>query len=406
MATSGRSAWEKYFRGRGDIPTATKKHTQVFDVDIDSKKIDEVPAGTTIVYVKAKQYESKAVVKYVKNKKEIVGRIKFDDIAKPGVKASLAVSLKPQAFNVGETKYSFAIYRKIVSDSIAERKDLSGHLRTYLQLLFDYYSGGISSEQKIIKLFENVKDDLPLNDINKDFGEVLGPVAILNKGLLQSKKILINKGSTKIYVPLRPNEPLMDYGLIQGDKTFTISAKSGSTTNVVKPQDILSLLAKDPKKIKKWSNTKQYKLLQILSENSILIGPVKAIAEFYPNLISKSAAESFSAQGYDKKGFANFFSKIIYFKNNKNPTPNEIMYECEKILQDASKNGDLKLIEIFTDAIENQVIYVKFEINKKGLGDWSVTTSDDLKKVKDSRPVFLRSKNGYTRASDRMGIQI
>ena len=251
-----------------------------------------------------------------------------------------------------------------------------------------------------------VKDEIPLNDINKDFGEVLGPVAILNQGLLQNKKISLSKGSTKIYVPSRPNEPLMDYGLIQGDKTYIISAKSGTTTNVVKPQDILSLLAKDPKKVKKWAKTKQYRLLQILSENSILVGPVKAVAEFYPDLISKSAADSFSSKDYDKKGFAKFFSKTLYFKDKKDPTPNEIMYECEKIIQDESKNGDLKLADIFSDAIENQVIYVKFEINKRGLGDWSVTTSDDFKNIKDHRPVYLRSKNGYTRASDRMGIQI
>ena len=32
MATSGAAAWQKYFRGKGDIETRLKKDSEVFDV--------------------------------------------------------------------------------------------------------------------------------------------------------------------------------------------------------------------------------------------------------------------------------------------------------------------------------------------------------------------------------------
>lgn len=289
---------------------------------------------------------------------------------------------------------------------IESRKDLSAETRTYLSALFDYHSGGSTTKQKLMKIFQGVKDSVPLNDINKDFGEVLGPVAILEQELFRKNKIILNKGAARIYVPARPNEPLMDYAIYNGDKQYTISAKSGTTTNVVKPPDILSLLSKDAKKLKKWSKTKEYRILQILAQESIILGPIKAISEIYPNLISPAAAASVLGKSYDKKGFANFISKNEYLKSKKDPTVNEIMYECEKMLQKQTKDQTFDMTELFADAIENQVFYVKFGIDSSGVGDWSVIVSDDIRKSKSGSVVYLRSKNGYTRASDRMGIQV
>jgi hypothetical protein len=406
MASSGQAAWTKYFQGKGNIPTVMKKSSPVYDNEKINQKIADITAGTKVTYLASKKFESKATVEYVVNRKTIIGRVPFDNIAKPGVKASGAASLKPQAFGVGEQKYSFSVYRRTVMESIESRKDLSAETRTYLLALFDYHSGGSINKQKLTKIFQGVKDSVPLSDINKDFGEVLGPVAILDQELFRKNKIILNKSGAKIYVPARPNEPLMDYAIYNGDKQYTISAKSGTTTNVVKPPDILSLLSKDAKKLKKWSKTKEYRILQILAQESIILGPIKAISEIYPNLILPAAAASVSGKSYDKKGFANFISKNEYLKSKKDPTVNEIMYECEKMLQKQTKDQTFDMTELFADAIENQVFYVKFGIDSSGVGDWSVIVSDDIRKSKSGSVVYLRSKNGYTRASDRMGIQV
>lgn len=406
MASSGQAAWSKYFQGKGDIETIVKKNSPVYDMSKPNQKIGDISAGTKVLYLKSKNFEVKAAIEYVVNRKKVSGRIPFDNLAKPGVKASGSASLKPQAFGIGEQKYSFSTYKKIIKDSIDSREDLSAETRSYLSALLDYHSGGSTSKMKVMKIFQNVKSSVALNDVNKDFGEVLGPVAILEQGLFRANKILLNKGSSRIFVPLRPNEPLMDYAIISGNKQYTISAKSGTTTNVVKPPDIISLLSKDAKKLKKWSKTKEFRILQTLAQESILTGPVKAISEVYPNLISAEAAASFTGKSYDKKLFLKFINQNDYLKTKKDPTPNEIMYECEKLLQQRTKDQTFDMTEIFADAIENQVFYVKFEIDSTGVGKWDVIVSEDIRKTKSGSVVYLRSKNGYTRASDRMGIQV
>lgn len=406
MASSGRAAWVKYFQGKGNIETVVKKNSPLYDTSNPNKKIGDVSAGTKVTYVASKTFDPKASVEFVLNRKKITGRVPFDNLAKPGVKSSGAASLKPQAFGIGDQQYIFSTYKKTVSDTIESRKDLSAESRTYLSALFDYHSGGTTSKQKITKIFQQVKDNIPLGDINKDFGEVLGPVAILNQNLFSKVEINLNKGSSKIYVPLRPNEPLMDYAIITNQKKYIISAKSGTTTNVVKPADIIALLQKNPKTLKKWQNTDQFKILNTLAVESALVGPVKAVSQIYPNLISAAAANSFSNEGYDKEKFSKFISQNQYLKNKKNPTPNEIMYECEKILKEKTQDRTFDMSKLFADAIENEVFYVKFELDKTGVGEWELIVSEDIRKIKSGNVVYLRSKNGYTRASDKMGIQV
>lgn len=406
MSSSGQAAWIKYFQGKGEIETIMKKTSPVYDMTNQNQKIADVSAGTKVLYMSTKKFESKAAIEYTVNRKKISGRVPFDNIAKPGIKSSGAASLKPQAFGVGEQKYLFSTYKSTIQKSIETRKDLSPELRSYLAVLLDYHAGGSTSKQKIQNLFQQVKSSIPLNDINKDFGEVIGPIAILEQGLFRKSKLSLNKGSSRIYVPSRPNEPLMDYAIISGDRQYTISAKSGTTTNVVKPPDILTLLAKNPKKLKVWSKTKEYMILQTLAQESIMMGPVKAVSQIYPNLIPANAIDSFSNKGYDKKLFAKFISQNEYLKTKKDPTPNEIMYECEKMLQQKTKDQTFDMTELFADAIENEVFYVKFELDASGIGNWDVIISEDIRKTKSGSVVYLRTKNGYTRASDRMGIQV
>lgn len=405
MASTGQSAWTKYFQGKGDIETTLKKTSPMFDASEPTKKLSgEIAAGTAITYISAVSYEQRALIQYKTGSKYSIVRVPFDNISKPGVKSSGAASLKPQAFGVLDKTYSFQDYVKTVSSMIDSRKDLTPGVKSYLGALFDYYAGGKTKKEEVTKIFSRVRAQLPINDINKDFGEVLGPVAIYSQQLLKVKKITVSK-NLQIYVPARPNEPLMDYRVVDGKRKFTISAKSGTTTNVVKPTDIINLL-QHHKDIQKLKATKEYKVLKILADNSILLGPIRAVSAIYPNLIKPLAAQRTDGKNFDVSGFAGFINTNDYLQTKKNLTMNEIMYECEKMLQNDSKTGLLNMNEIFGKAIEKQVIYIKFELNSSGLGDWGVTASDDITGVKAQSRVYLRTKNGYTRASDRMGIQI
>lgn len=400
MASSGATAWAKYFKGKSEFTTKMKKDSTMYD--IDGKRLGVIPAGTEIIYMGEKTYDSKPIVKAKKNNKFVMIRVAFDSIAKPGVKASGAVSLKPQAFGVVDTiKYSPEAYYKLIKEQISERKDLNPDLRVYLDALLDNTCKKIP-DSRLSAIYKKVSSDLPINDIKKDFGEVLGPLAIKHRKILEPKGIKISP-SMRIEVPLRPNEPLMDYAVYNGTKKYVISAKSGETTNVVKPNDIIDLLKKDPKKIKKWSNTKEYGVLSMLAENSILFGPIKAVSYLKPKLISKEAVSE--EKSFNATKVAKFINDNDYLSTKKSPTTNEIMYECEKEIQNASKRGELDINAIFSDAIENMVIYVKFDISSSGVSEWDVVVSSDIKKVAAKR-AFLRTKNGYTRASDRMGVQI
>jgi hypothetical protein len=399
MASSGRTAWTKYFQGRGDLPTTMKKEAGTYDAETGKKKTGTIKAGTAVVYLSTKTYEQRALVKV--GKKNV--RVPFDSIAKPGVKASGAASLKPQAFGVRDKKYSYNEYVKLVKESIEERTDLSAPLRTYLAALFSHYTDGKTTKIQLKKIYSEVSGSIPINDINKDFGEVVGPVACITKKLLLDKNVKLDK-NTKIYMPERPNEPLMDYGLYKGSKQYTISAKSGKTTNVVKPGDILNLLKINPAKVKKWSKTKEYKLLEMLSESSIINGAPRAVAAMYPGLVDMKAATEMTKTDYDVAGFQQFINTNEYL-SKRTPTSNEIMYECEKMIQKQTKNGDLNMNAIFSDAIEEQVLYIKFEVGD-GSGKWGVIASDDIKEINTYGRAYLRTKNGYTRASDRMGVQV
>lgn len=403
MATSGAAAWQKYFRGKGDIETRLKKDSEAFDAISKSKLSFKLLNGTEVTYLKAPAYDSKAIVRTKIKGKFVTVRVPFDNIAKPGVKSSGAASLKPQAFGVKDTiKYAPAAYYTLIKNGISERKDLDPSIKVYLNALLDHSCNKLK-DQNLSAIYSKVESDLPLNDIKKDFGEVIGPLAIYHKKLLTDKGISVSQ-NMKIEVPLRPNEPLMDYSISEGTKKYIISAKSGETTNVVKPPDILMLIDKDPAKLKKWKNTKEYKVLKVLSENSVLIGPIKAVSYMMPTLIKES--DSITEQNFKISQVAGFANKNEYLKSKKNPTINEVMYECEKYIKDASVSGDLDINGIFADAIRNAVIYVKFDVNTRGIGEWDVIVSDDIKKLKQGKKAFLRTKNGYTRAADRMGVQI
>ena len=315
------------------------------------------------------------------------------------------IDLKPQAFGVKEdSRYSFNNYVDLVLKNMKERTDLGDETKIYLNALFQYHAGTMTKEEVVTAYTE--APILPEPEINKDFGETIGPLGILKYQLLAPIGIRLSKSMMKIWMPERPNEPLLDYMIIVGNEELKVSAKTGATkaTNTVKPGDILTLLHLNKDKVAKWRNHEQYKVLSILGDHSIVDGPIFTAAHLKVPGVTKAGAESIQkyVDNYDELLFADFIVKSPYLaKLHKKPTSTEIMYECEKAVQKISETR-LNFNEIFRDAIANQVVYVKFHItgsNPEGI--WSMVSSEDFK----SKRVIIRSKNGYTRKKDRMGIQ-
>jgi hypothetical protein len=409
MATTGTAAWSKYFNTGKDIPSVLKKTSKVFDFKTN-QPVGNLDAGTEIVFITSKAFDKHPPVLVGRK----IVRVEFDKIAKPGVRSSTAASLKPQAFGVKDTEYTFKNYAKLIRESIEERKDLTSSVRAYLTALIEYCDDPSEKNKVNLKKFYSSAKTVPVADIVKDFGEVAGPFGVLSNKLIKG----LNESNTAVFIPARPNEPLMDYSVIDTIKNrrYIISAKSGTTSNVVKPGDIINLLNKIPAKKTKWQRTTQYKVLEILSGASILYGPIlvaayltgKGFKEF--GGITQKAADDFiakakgsSSTAYNKSLFATFISGNEYLKKKKSPTANEIMYECEKAIGNLSKTVKLDFTKLFRDAVDEQVYYIKFSLDNTGVPEFDLI-GDTPEEVKSK--VFLRSKNGYTRASDRIGIQI
>jgi hypothetical protein len=386
MASSGAQALAKYYQGKGDIPTTVK--TAGSALDLDGKATGtQLAAGTPVLVLKTTEYDSRPQIRVSIGGRAQTVRFKFDALVKPGNKASAATSLKPQAFDVVTSNpIQLSEYLRRSKAAAEERTDLDGPLKSYLLLLLDYWGGRSAAKAKILPLYQKIQNDIPINDVNKDFGEVLGPLAVLKHNILagtgHEKDINATSG---IFIPARPNEPLMDYKV----GPVVISAKSGTTTNTVKPADIIDLLAKKPALLRKYKPTAEFQILTMLNENSILDGPIVA------------------AKYLLGKKYASWKSNNAYLKGKKGKeTDNELMYECEKYLQNESKTGGLNFTKLFADAIKGNVVYVKFEVDASGIGKFQSIVSKDLLSLAQGKRPYLRGKNGYTRASDRMGIQI
>lgn len=386
MASSGAAAWAKHYQGKGDLATTIKKTGNTYDANGRAQST-QLEAGTPCIVLASTVYDSKPQIRVMIGGRQQVVRFKFDDITKPGNRSSGAASLKPQAFNViTTTPIQLSEYKKRALAALDERTDLDGPLKGYLAQLIEYWSGNNAAKTKAAKIWTAIQNNIPINDINKDFGEVLGPLAVIKHNILagtgHEKEVNATSG---IYIPARPNEPLMDYKV----GNIVISAKSGVTTNTVKAQDILNLLHKRPAIERKYKPTDEWQVLNILAANSTKAGPI-------------SAARIMLGDKYNAWERNN-----TYLKSKKGKfTDLELMYECEKYLQAESKTGRLNFTKLFADAIKGNVVYVKFALDQTGVGKFEAIVSQDVLKAATGARPFLRSKNGYTRAADKLGIQI
>ena len=382
----GPEAWAKYYQGQGNIETTIKTDGLAFTEDGRPSGVS-LARGTPVTVLAMTAYETRPRIMVKRNGTAQTFRFPLDSLVKPGKRSSGAASLKPQAFGVVGPALAPAVYKKRVLEVLEERTDLAGPVKSYLALLVDYWGGNDAAKPALVKLYAQVRDQVSVADVNKDFAEVLGPLAIVHRGVLD--RVGLSRAITaqsSIYIPARPNEPLMDYKV--GD--LVISAKSGTPSNTVKPQDILMLLAKRPEILRQHQNTKEYKILQTLAERSVMEGPLPAIeillgGERQYVDWSDSLAES---PQYRYRGLP-----IL-----------EKIYLAEQYISKESKSGSLNYTNLFADAIHNSVVYVKFKLDASGLGQFEVIVADDFRKVATGARPWLRSKGRGSK--ERLGIQI
>ena len=98
----------------------------------------------------------------------------------------------------------------------------------------------------------------------------------------------------------------------------------------------------------------------------------------------------------------------VYMDNNNIPpnerTPIGVLYNIEKKIARLTKvDTKLKFNQLFADAVHNQIIYIKFQVNKSnGRPEWKLETSSDFT---ESKGIHLRSKTTKNRLTDKIGVQ-
>lgn len=300
-------------------------------------------------------------------------------------KVAGALILKPGLFGNGKLKIvdediPFSQYYNRVVSCINATEKLSDEQKEVLLSIVDHTrTNTAASKAKMTKVLRTLGNTLQINTINNDFGEILGPIAIQANGLLP-----IDYKSAVVKVPGRSNEPLLDYKITDKNKEYKISAKSGTTTNTLKPGDVISLVEADKSLAKKWKKTPQFKVLEILNEGTTKQGPIDAAVWLKNN-------------GYEKE-----FSWL-----KKSTYSEEARQKAEDSIVRISRES-LDFTPIFKDATESKVYYVKFRMSMTGDTEWKLveTPKDKKEEKKTEKRVTFRSKNFVGRAKDKLGFQV
>ena len=393
-------------------------------------------------------------------------RIDLDRLVKPGAGGgSFSGRLKPQKVGLDETHYTYQQATDTIVDTIIDKNTIPADVKSYLLALFWYtcgwrghktsqFPGGISTPE-LKKARAGIPDDvwkMWKSTIQNDFGEVLGPFALYSYTLMNTasyNKIDIPK-TCRIWWPKRPNERLLDFGifLTATDTTkemMRFSSKAGDgATNTVKSEDVTGLLKE--KRNKKWDSKPQYKIFQLLSDNSPTVGPVLA-ANFL--MSTKTSLKNI----YDWPGakVANAFARDATAANSTNPyknwrdwqrfaqnnagggawgrdgnplrnalsnkkiksisslTKENIRYACEVILRNQCVEGAaVSMNRIFADAIRGKVWYIKFKLGDNGIPTgmwqntgWTVERDNDYAVSGD---VCFRTQNQLGSQKGKIGI--
>jgi hypothetical protein len=224
MATTGKAAWEKYFKGNGDVDTLVKKAADIYDIAANSKVIGNLAQGQKITFLEVRDYDPKPVIAYEAGGKKYKARIKFDMLQKPGVRSSSDPNnvktignkvLTPDGLGLGGKTISKRDYVKTANLSIDQCKLVAPHIKEFLKL---FVSKSDKTNTTFAKAVKDISDkDLAI--IAKDFGEIAGAWWFLNN---------YDNDIVAIEFPARSNEPLVDYyGVYKNKLKIGVSAKAG-----------------------------------------------------------------------------------------------------------------------------------------------------------------------------------
>lgn len=395
-ASKGIDNWTKNWRG-SDRPTVVKKTSPFYNLN-ENRAIGNLPAGTSVIYIDSlSKSHTRVAVRYGQN----IVYTNVDNLTKP--KSLGVVNLQPQSFGIVGIEYGISEYIRLLKQNIRNRSDITGDLQSYLLDLVSF------SEVGTADFTGYDAKELPLADIIKYFGEVLGPIHCIKRGLLN--KLNLGIGATsKIFIPTSTTEPLLDYYLIRADgKRIPISAKATGTSNPLKVDYIVNKIKQTPMLFKKYQSTIEFKVLDAINNNSMLNGPFIG-AMLIGKISEQAAAASISTTNrivQNTEPFKELIkgdTRLSVMPKNIKPSLMQLSYICEKKIVEYSRTNSARFTNMIKDALAEEIVFVKLSINPN-------TKTPEFKAqqavgASSIGLVKLRSKNGYDAKSDKLGFQL
>jgi len=384
--------WNKNWRGRGNVPTTIKPPTGApYYADSNSSRtVGTIPRGTAVTYIDGQsRFHNKVAIRLDNS----IVFTNIDNLAKP--RSASTVNLKPQAFGLAGTEYTLSSYLIALRNSITNRSDVNGDLREYLLDLVQFADNGSANFSGY-----NVTQ-LPINDIIKDFGEVIGPIYCIKRGLSQYN-IGVNLAS-KIFIPIAPNEPLLDYYIIVGTNQIKISAKAVGTSNTLKVADLVPPILSNPTLLQRYNNTIEFRTMREIHDNSMIQGPIRACGAL--GIISQEAVTSVANNPPDVPNislFSNLIEADTRLRNQRSVTTRQVSFLCERALINYSRNNTQTYTNLIRDVLRNEIYFVKLQI-LNGIPSFIVEATTGQSSINN---LYFRTKNGYDSKSDKLGFKL
>jgi hypothetical protein len=333
MATTGKAAWEKYFKGKGDVSTTVKKNTEAFDVTNVTKAIGTIAAGTKVTVKSVTAYNAKALIEYKAAGRTVKARVKFDELQKPGivskvnpdnVKTLANKSLSPDGLQLAGKKINKSSYLTTVKAAIDKHPSAPATVKKFLK---EFLDKSIKADNNLSPLVKEISDK-DLKIIAKDFGEVAGAWWFINN---------YDKTLSYIEFPIKANEPLVDYyvGYSTG-LTVKVSAKAdkGAAPSLT---SIWKVIEK-----KKFTGAEKdvWEFIKVIAENDGLESIIEASKHYnstaYNNvktMIGWKSAKTFTSEDLemwidkhkDGKELHSILDKKLYSKINRTVEQSKVL---------------------------------------------------------------------------------
>jgi hypothetical protein len=255
-----------------------------------------------------------------------------------------------------------------------------------------------------------------IGEIKNYFAEVMGPIWAQEAGLIPGLK-----ASDSTYFSTSDTERLFDFKVYKGKEEILVSNKQKTGgTNTLKPGDVVRLVRENRHLSDKWSNTKYYKIFDILDKSNVVSGPIKAIAKYYPKLTGVNPGDYTTVINQLNQNdvvldeVPKSIMKLIMadptaakkYEDTEKVTGTMINFIFEKLLVQQSEQ-DPNYHELFVDVTEGNVLFLKFDLSNKGKISFLIENprkAEKRAKLRSKQGVERRSSSGKLKL-DKLGFQ-